>query len=448
MSKTVNIMDDDSTVDKLVGSTKEFIETASDALELIGGKGLPRTLTAIGVGVSLLNLGRNAYSWYKDVKSPNDYFIKITDDGPLFEVAEEWLMHVLPEDEQRSIVSKSRYATNSSGSEAFISISPKIDGSVKQDVVVGGHHVVMSTESFDTGNKKYTNSRENDASGRVIQFKCKSSEARKAVMDELNTRASATLSRVPKLLRSRSWGEFVPSGKLGTRPKESVILKEGQMDYLLKFIENFKGNEKEYDRLGLPYHTGILLSGLPGSGKSSTAMAIATELGMDVYYVSLSALSDDDSLFSCMEGVGPHSIIIFEDIDVVDASSDRSDEGTGVTMDGLLNSLDGQMSPHGAVFIMTTNHPDQLDEAIVRSGRVDLEMKLDALDDYQLRSICEYYMGYVPENLPHVSPDYGVTTADIVSIFKNHINRYSEAEEDIFNLVSASRTSPALRAVV
>ncbi|KAM0723691.1 hypothetical protein Q7P37_000679 [Cladosporium fusiforme] len=45
--------------------------------------------------------------------------------------------------------------------------------------------------------------------------------------------------------------------------------------------------------------------------------------------------------------------------------------GTGISLSGLLNAIDGVASHEGRVLIMTTNHPDKLDSALVRPGRVD-----------------------------------------------------------------------------
>jgi chaperone BCS1 len=45
-----------------------------------------------------------------------------------------------------------------------------------------------------------------------------------------------------------------------------------------------------------------------------------------------------------------------------------------------MNALDGVMSPEGVVIIMTTNHRDRLDPALIRPGRVNLEILLDLFD--------------------------------------------------------------------
>lgn len=53
-------------------------------------------------------------------------------------------------------------------------------------------------------------------------------------------------------------------------------------------------------------------------------------------------------------------------------ANQSSDEAKkGISLSGLLNIIDGVASHEGRVLIMTTNHPEKLDEALIRPGRVD-----------------------------------------------------------------------------
>jgi hypothetical protein len=53
----------------------------------------------------------------------------------------------------------------------------------------------------------------------------------------------------------------------------------------------------------------------------------------------------------------------------------RSDNQNGISWSGLLNAIDGVASHEGRVLIMTTNKPEKLDDALIRPGRVDLQVK-------------------------------------------------------------------------
>lgn len=68
----------------------------------------------------------------------------------------------------------------------------------------------------------------------------------------------------------------------------------------------------------------------------------------------------------------------------------------GVTLSGLLNALDGPNSPEGHVVFMTSNHPEKLDAALIRQGRIDQSIKLDYAGREQLRDL--FRMFYAPSN--------------------------------------------------
>ncbi|KAI0169501.1 BCS1 N terminal-domain-containing protein [Hypoxylon sp. FL1284] len=53
---------------------------------------------------------------------------------------------------------------------------------------------------------------------------------------------------------------------------------------------------------------------------------------------------------------------------------DKPDQRSGISLSGLLNAIDGVASHEGRVLIMTTNLPDQLDDALIRPGRIDLQV--------------------------------------------------------------------------
>ena len=74
----------------------------------------------------------------------------------------------------------------------------------------------------------------------------------------------------------------------------------------------------------------------------------------------------------------PHCIVLLEDVDTagvgrrdsVDATQENESK-SAVTLSGLLNVLDGVSSQEGRILIMTTNHIEHLDEALIRPGRSD-----------------------------------------------------------------------------
>lgn len=438
-----------SDAQSLMGDVISLLQTT--ALASTGDKAT-KYISRVGMVMSAGAVVKNCYNFWKrtrTVPESTTYFLKIDESDDLFDVIEAWAMEAMPRESQRSVLvftdtdsdNKVRYHRNSRGRMVAeeeskpVTLGTAYDGSVLQTIKVRGFDVDIMVETPDVPDNKMT--AQNYNSYRTITIACESLEAKDAVIEELSDITATMRRREPAFYTNAKWGGFNRrSSAIPHRPQESVILKSGQMDRILGFLNNFLENEKPYIDLGAPYHTGLLLHGNPGSGKTSTAKAIAYELGLDVYYIALSSIENDATLNSLMEDVPAKSVVILEDIDVASAVKEREDNGKGVTMQGVLNVLDGLMTPHGVIFIMTTNHKENLDNAIVRSGRVDLQEEVDELDTEQLRGICQYFMKRVPENLPEVSPEHRVTSADVIGILRSHIPNIENAEQELIEFVS------------
>jgi chaperone BCS1 len=177
---------------------------------------------------------------------------------------------------------------------------------------------------------------------------------------------------------------------------ESIILKPGEKEHLVQDLERFRAARARYRRLGVPYHRGYLLYGPPGTGKTSLVSALAAEFGMSIYALNLTELNDR-TLKAAVNDVPENSVILFEDIDCMRAGHKRREPGSerglpepgatpataAVTLSGLLNVLDGFHAPENVVFVMTTNHAETLDPALLRPGRIDYKLFLGEVAEMQ-----------------------------------------------------------------
>jgi chaperone BCS1 len=105
---------------------------------------------------------------------------------------------------------------------------------------------------------------------------------------------------------------------------ESVLLKPGEGEHLVRDLERFRASRPRYRPLGVPYHRGYLLYGPPGTGKTSLVSAIGAKFGMSIYVVNLSELNDR-TLKKAMNSVPENSVILFEDIDCMKAGNRRQE---------------------------------------------------------------------------------------------------------------------------
>lgn len=200
---------------------------------------------------------------------------------------------------------------------------------------------------------------------------------KRSVLTDFLKQAETPIEQEKTKIMTYTGGFWSVLARIIPRKAHTVILPTGQRDRILDDVKWFTENQQFYVDRGIPYHRGYLFCGAPGCGKSSLIPVIAAHVKRDVCTLSLSTLKDDRELLEAICEASDDAIIALEDVDAAtNAVQDRedSDEASakGVTLAGLLNVLDGMVTPDGRIFIMTTNHPEKLDPALVRPGRVDL----------------------------------------------------------------------------
>uniref|UniRef100_A0A6C0CDV6 AAA+ ATPase domain-containing protein n=1 Tax=viral metagenome TaxID=1070528 RepID=A0A6C0CDV6_9ZZZZ len=195
---------------------------------------------------------------------------------------------------------------------------------------------------------------------------------------------------------------------LSKSPKRSIdtlYLKEGEKDKLLSVVEEFYHPDTRdiYLSFGMPYKHIIMLYGVPGSGKTSTIGAIASYFDCDIYTIPITKELSDYGLIDAFSFVNDKDdrkrIIVLEDIDCLfDNTRKEGDEHNMITLQSLLNCLDGYMCVEGTLLFMTANNPEKMDYAMVRSCRVDFKLELGYADEYQTRSIFTTFLPNQSEN--------------------------------------------------
>ncbi|KAF4439702.1 hypothetical protein F53441_12513 [Fusarium austroafricanum] len=226
--------------------------------------------------------------------------------------------------------------------------------------------------------------------------------------------------------RDRYGLSWKPKARKPIRHLETVHFDNETKQELLGDIRNYLDpkTQKRYQSRSMPYRRGYLFYGPPGTGKSSLSVAIAGEFGLDLYEVKIPSVATDADLEQMFQEIPPRCVVLLEDIDAVwtdRANSDSSQDGHAApncTLSGLLNVLDGVGSVEGRIIIMTTNHPELLDSALVRPGRVDMKVLLGNISQ---KSAEEMFIRMF-------SPDLGCTShldmeeiKDLAAQFAEHI---------------------------
>ena len=94
----------------------------------------------------------------------------------------------------------------------------------------------------------------------------------------------------------------------------------------------------------------------------------------------------------------------------------QSDE---ITLSYLLNLFDGVLETPGRILIITTNHPEKLDAALKRAGRLDLHLHFDKCTSRTTVQIFEHFYN---TSCPITLPDKKFTPAEVIQQFFKHMN--------------------------
>jgi chaperone BCS1 len=128
-------------------------------------------------------------------------------------------------------------------------------------------------------------------------------------------------------------------------------------------------------------------------------MALAGELGYNICTLSLSERGlTDDRLHVLLSIVPPRSIVLLEDVDAAFTSTRQAQQNqVSVTFSGLLNALDGVASTEERIIMMTTNHLDRLDPALIRPGRVDVKVEIGYANKQQVHDMFNRFFPEHPQ---------------------------------------------------
>ena len=156
-------------------------------------------------------------------------------------------------------------------------------------------------------------------------------------------------------------------------------------------IVDFLRDPNKYSKLGARIPRGVLLTGAPGTGKTLLARAVAGEANVPFFSMSASEFvemivgvgaSRVRDLFAQAKAAAP-AIIFIDEIDAIGRSRSSGAYGGGndereQTLNQILTEMDGFGATTGVIVLAATNRPDVLDSALLRPGRFDRRVAVQA----------------------------------------------------------------------
>jgi ATPase family associated with various cellular activities (AAA) len=238
-----------------------------------------------------------------------------------------------------------------------------------------------------------------------------------------------------------------------------------QMETIRERVKFFINNKRWYDAKGIPYTLGILLSGPPGTGKTSTIKCIANETNRHIFNINLNSditkkqlenLFFNENVVVSSNGQRNAGTIcipleqrlyVLEDIDcqsnlVLDrelspSPSERTESNESIDLSFLLNLLDGVLENPGRIVIMTSNYPERLDRALIRPGRIDVMASFDCCSHKTIIDMMEFFydckLTKDEKDIIYGLDEFTITPAEMSKImfenFGNSINAFEQLKQ-------------------
>lgn len=208
--------------------------------------------------------------------------------------------------------------------------------------------------------------------------------------EQVDSKSSS--SSVPVGHRPLFWKKEELGTPITNKPFDNLAYSSNVLEFAEE-VKRWKESKQWFLDKGLPWRLGALISGPPGTGKTSLGRALGQSLDLPIHCYDLTTM-DNQELTNHWERSLSESpcIVLFEDIDRVfdkDKSIKTAQDKAPLTLDCLLNCISGVQPSDGILVLVTANDVSKLDPALgvpdetgksTRPGRLDRAVYVGLLD--------------------------------------------------------------------
>lgn len=230
-----------------------------------------------------------------------------------------------------------------------------------------------------------------------------------------------------------------------TRDASTVMMADDVRDKIFTQTMEWCKKRTRYRSMGIPHKRVIVLVGPAGTGKTSIIRALATETGFPLYLADFTEDMTREDLTSIASNLSAPAILAFDDFDSIKAFR-RNNDGDDATpshvtlRDGdettiihrtplrlrdILNFLDGAATRDNQIIILAANELGDIDDAVLREGRVDLIVHVGLLTNKEVRD-------YITLIFPDYDIPDDVKFADITGAKLQHILALHDSDPEDF----------------
>ena len=215
---------------------------------------------------------------------------------------------------------------------------------------------------------------------------------------------------------------------------------------ILNTLDSFVNNQSFYDRTGIPCKKGILMYGVPGTGKTSIITSLAKRYSYTIHVVN------PENDLDIIDKVSDKTILLFEDIDrYIDPVRGVDDPSLIVewkprfNLQKMLNVLDGLTTPRKCIIILTANNKDIIPRVMIRPGRIDAQFNFTYATREEIVEYCKLFYETIPNKTANkianriisIAPNK-VTISALQCYFMKYMEDPQKALENLNELIHES----------